>query len=483
MSEKKLPKGWRVTSIGSVTNNIQYGYTASSKDSKEGIRFLRITDIQDNKVDWENVPTCDIDNTSIKKFKLLPNDLVFARTGATVGKNFLIKHVPYTAVFASYLIRMTVNESAKIQYIKYFFESPSYWKQISENASGIGQPSVNASKLKSIKIPLAPLPEQQRIVAKLDAVFGHLDRLREKLDRIPELLKNFRQQVLTQAVAGELTREWREGIKDRSSSDLLGVKQIKIHLLKIRKIKKSKLEPTKDEEILLSNIPDEWSKTKLDSIFDFIDYRGKTPKKTKSGIRLITAKNIKMGVLSNEPIDYMSKNDFNKWMTRGFPKLGDLFFVTEGATMGNVALNNRTDSFALAQRTLTLHNICDVNTDFFLIIMLSNFFQRVIESNATGTAARGIKAAKFKNLTVPFPSLDEQEVITKKVSSLFNIADKIESKYQSLKTKIDQLPQAVLAKAFRGELVGQEVKEYIREVGELGMVAEGIGLYKSSSSK
>ena len=472
------PSRWGKADLESILEKMANGANLPQSDVQISgyLPISRIETIAFEKVDLTRVKYVAVDENIIEKYSLQKGDILFSHINSD-------KHLGKTAIFNGEvdlihgvnLLLIRAKEGYDKNLLNYLFKHYRFQGKFIDAAQrAVNQSSINQKKLNRFEIPLIPESEQQRIVARLDSIFGHLDVLREKLDRIPELLKNFRQQVLTQAVTGELTREWREFTKDISSDDLLRVKQIKIDLIKNGAVKRSKLEPTKDEEIFLSRIPTEWSKTKLESIFDFIDYRGKTPKKTKSGIRLITASNIKMGSLADEPIDYMSKNDFDKWMTRGFPKKGDLFFVTEGATMGNVALNDRTDSFALAQRTLTLHNICNVNSEFYLIVLLSNFFQRVIEKNATGTAARGIKAARFKNLTVPFPSLNEQKIIVEKVGSLFKIADKIESHYQSLKAKIDQLPQAVLAKAFRGELVGQEVKEYVREVEELGMVAENI---------
>ncbi len=434
MSEGKLPIGWKLASIGSVTKNIQYGYTASSRESKKGIRFLRITDIQNNKVDWEKVPTCEIEDSNVEKFKLLPNDLVFARTGATVGKSFLIKQVPYTTVFASYLIRMTVNKSTDIQFIKYFFESQNYWRQISENSTGIGQPSVNATKLKTITFPFPPLSEQQRIVARLDAIFGHLDVLREKLDRIPELLKNFRQQVLTQAVTGELTKEWREG-KD------LG----------------------------------EWEETTIGDLFEV--KTGGTPRRgVKEYYEGGNIPWVKSGLVKNELIfeadEFVTELAIRDSNVKIFPI--DTLLVAmygEGKTRGQVgwlkieATTNQAIA-ALVNETMPI----DTRTYVFYYC-LSQYND--IRSKAEGGNQPNLNLSKIKEWEISVPPEEEQKEIVSRINSLFNVADKIESQYQSLKVKIDQMPQAVLAKAFRGELVGQDVKEYVREVEELGMVAEG----------
>ena len=85
-----LPKAWRRVAVKDMAESIQYGHTASAIQRKNGPRFLRITDIQDGRVDWDSVPSCDIPKGGVPKYKLAPGDLVFARTGATTGKSFLI---------------------------------------------------------------------------------------------------------------------------------------------------------------------------------------------------------------------------------------------------------------------------------------------------------------------------------------------------------------------------------------------------------
>ena len=128
-SSTQLPKGWRRVAIKDMADSIQYGMTASAAERKDGPRFLRITDIQDGRVDWSTVPSCDISKADIPKYRLSSGDLVFARTGATTGKSFLIGECP-EAVFASYLIRVRVSADVDSRYLSAFFQSPDYWQQI-----------------------------------------------------------------------------------------------------------------------------------------------------------------------------------------------------------------------------------------------------------------------------------------------------------------------------------------------------------------
>lgn len=167
--------GWKTMTVGDFCEPPQYGYTESATDQPVGPRFLRITDIQDDRVEWERVPYCRCPEPT--KYLLQSNDLVFARTGATTGKSFVIRDCPQ-AVFASYLIRLRVRDTVSIDYLHRYFQSPSYWEQIADEKEGTGQPNLNGSKLKKLRVPVAPPPEQRRIVAELDALHAEVDALK-----------------------------------------------------------------------------------------------------------------------------------------------------------------------------------------------------------------------------------------------------------------------------------------------------------------
>jgi type I restriction enzyme S subunit len=170
MNDFKLPDTWILTKMQELATDVSYGYTASSTTVPAGPQMLRITDIQNNNVDWSNVPYCEIDSDKLDQYKLKKHDLLFARTGATVGKSFLLMNEPPEAVFASYLIRVRTVSEELISFLAHFFNSEQYWKQITEFSSGIGQPNVNGTKLKGLDIPLPPIAEQKVIAKKLDTM-------------------------------------------------------------------------------------------------------------------------------------------------------------------------------------------------------------------------------------------------------------------------------------------------------------------------
>ena len=193
--------GWSVMSIGEFCEHPQYGYTESASNEAIGPHFLRITDIQNGQVDWSRVPYCHCPDPS--KYLLKLGDLIFARTGATTGKSFLIQHCP-EAVFASYLIRLRVREKVSVDYLYHYFQSPGYWDQITDKKIGTGQPNLNGSKLGKLMVPVPPLDEQNRIVAEsaeLNAKVNELKRLQaETAVELDALLPS----ILDRAFKGEL---------------------------------------------------------------------------------------------------------------------------------------------------------------------------------------------------------------------------------------------------------------------------------------
>ncbi len=126
-------------------------------------------------------------------------------------------------------------------------------------------------------------------------------------------------------------------------------------------------------------------------------------------------------------------------MTRGFPRKDDILFVTEGATMGFVALNTRDDEFALAQLTLQLFDET-LSTKAFFYFTISKVFQDLVVLNATGSAAVRIKGAKFRDLPNPFHPLSEQQEIVRRVERLFAFADQIEARLRQAQAHVDRLP-------------------------------------------
>ena len=167
-----MKKGWESKKL-KVVSAINYGYTVSASSDPVGPHFLRITDIQNDHVDWESVPYCKIEPHDLEKYRLANGDIVFARTGATTGKSYLVNDPPEEAIFASYLIRLRLREKTLLpEFVSLFFQTAGYWQSIKEGSSGSAQGGFNATKLGALSIPIPPLPEQRRIVGILDEAFA-----------------------------------------------------------------------------------------------------------------------------------------------------------------------------------------------------------------------------------------------------------------------------------------------------------------------
>ena len=172
-----IPESWKWVRWGNLSESIQYGYNAPAQSSGR-IKMVRISDIQDGKVQWDSVPFCDIKEADISVYLLQKNDILFARTGGTVGKSYLVKEVPEEAIYAGYLIRTRYSSWLCPEYMKYFMESQLYWTQLRSGTIATAQPNCNGKTLSKMMLPLPPLAEQKRIVAKLQELLPLCKRLK-----------------------------------------------------------------------------------------------------------------------------------------------------------------------------------------------------------------------------------------------------------------------------------------------------------------
>ena len=172
----EIPESWCWCRWGTISESIQYGYNAPAKENGR-IKMVRISDIQDNKVLWDTVPFCDIDEESIETYLLKQNDILFARTGGTVGKSYLVKEVPKDAIYAGYLIRTRYSNNLSPEYLKFFMESELYWIQLRNGTIATAQPNCNGKTLANMLVPIPPLAEQKRIVAKIEEIMPMIERL------------------------------------------------------------------------------------------------------------------------------------------------------------------------------------------------------------------------------------------------------------------------------------------------------------------
>ncbi|MEY3869888.1 MAG: hypothetical protein RLZZ338_3779 [Cyanobacteriota bacterium] len=471
----ELPKGWVWVTVGEISKNIHYGYTASALPEVTEVKLLRITDIQNNSVNWDSVPYCTIDEDKKHQYLLKEGDLLFARTGATVGKSYLIDRKIPEAVFASYLIRIILADEVIKKFIYNLFQSNGYWLQIHQGKLGIGQPNVNAQVLSKITLPLPPLPEQLRIVDKIEELFTELDAGVELLKKLKAKLKRYRQAVLKAAVEGNLTKEWRTANQGELEPASVLLKRI----LKQRREKweteqlakmKAQGKPPKDDSWKLKykeplapdtsdlpELPNGWCWASLISLCTAIgDVDHKMPKAQEQGIPYISTRDfLPNGNINFEDAKKISTEDFEKLCRKIYPNWGDILLSRYG-TVGEVRLINNNLKFQASYSIAIIKPVFYEVNKFIAMCLQSDTVQNQIKKYIRGVAQPDLGLAHIKELILPFPSSLEQDEIISEMNRHISVIDELEKTIDTNLNRAEKLRQSILKQAFEGKLVPQD---------------------------
>ncbi len=481
--ENNLPKNWENCKLGDILK-LKNGYAFKSKDYKnDGIPVIRISDIQQGFVTTRKSRCVDEFNTA-NSFIVEKGDVLVAMSGATTGKYGIFNED--IKVYQNQRVGNLIPHAKSLtsnNFIYYLLGGLK--KEIEDKAYGGAQPNISSKLIEELDFKLPPLPEQERIVAMLDTLFGHLDGLKERLAGIPELLKQFRQAVLTQAVTGKLTEEWRVG-KELGDIDLL-IKKIGVDLnqdyeKKCLEAKKNGLRKPKDQrknkrsdksDVNLLKIPDSWSCMRAEEISYLItDGVHFKPNYIEDGVRFLSVKNVRPFKINEENCKYVSIDDHNQYIKRCNPENGDLLYTKVGATYGYASKVQIDFEFSIYVSLALIKPSRILNVNYLELLFNSPIVFNQARNRVSGSGVPDLHLIEIRDFKIPIPSLDEQAEIVKRVESLFAKADAIETNYQTLKTKIDDLPQAILAKAFKGELVEQldtdgDAKDLLKEIRKL----------------
>lgn len=218
-------------------------------------------------------------------------------------------------------------------------------------------------------------------------------------------------------------------------------------------------------------IPSEWEVKKLNEVTDYVDYRGKTPQKTEDGILLITAKNIKDGFIDYEVSkEYVAFESYNKTMSRGLPKIGDVLFTTE-APLGNVAQVDN-PNIALAQRVIKFSGKSSLDNTYLKYHFLSDDFQKTIDIKSSGGTVKGIKGSVLHKLQIPLPPLPEQQ----KIAEVLSTWDKAIQDTDAIIKKLVDRNKALATSLLTGESRIEAFKNSPSSVLEIKDVAKEISL-------
>ncbi len=413
MSE--LPKGWVEIAISDVFD-VRDGTHDSPKYQEDGFPLVTSKNIKGGLLNLDNVNfISEKDYIEInKRSRVDVNDLLFSMIG-TIGSSYLVVEQPNWAIKNIALFKPKYGIGSK--FLKAYLMSPQVVNRMLKEAKGTTQKFVGLGYLRSFNFPLPPLAEQERIVEKLDALFASLDVIKDKLDRIPELLKNFRQQVLTQAVTGKLLNTKfanKINVGDVTESSFYGPR-----------FSKELYDPSGLATVRTSDM-------------------------TEKGLIEITRET---------PRVVVEENKVDK-----FRVLKDDLLITRTGSVGKMAYYTGDEIVIPSAYLIRFRFKNNVRTKFIYYCLTSPYGQRIMGLNSTAITQPNLNAEKIKAIEIPDINIDVQDRIIARVEELFAIADRVEAQYTSLKEKVDQLPQAILAKAFRGELVEQDENDEPAEV-------------------
>ncbi|WP_445489841.1 restriction endonuclease subunit S [Niallia sp. 03133] len=459
----ELPNNWKWIRLGDISKNIHYGHTASATTENTGVKFVRITDIQDSRVIWGNVPYCGIDEKKLSDLVLSNNDILIARTGGTIGKSFIVENIEQTAVFASYLIRVVLFEENFPKYIKLFLESDLYWNQIASKSQGTGQPNVNAVSLANLVMPLPPINEQKRIFNKVNELFEQCDQLVvnlvkkqttsallnksvftriqnhinpeqmndllfavkniEHLCNDKESIDQLRNAILTLAVQGKLVEQ---DVNNRPASMLVEkIKEEKDRLLAEKKIKKEKQLPTIRDEDIPFKLPQGWEWVRLGDITTKLG-AGKTPSGgqkgyVQKGVKFIRSQNVWNDGLLLEGIAHITP-ETHESMSGSAVQPKDILLNITGASIGRSSLVPDNFDTANVNQHVAIIRLVEENTRHYIhTCITSPYFQSEVMRVQVGASREGLSMAKLEKFIIPLPPLEEQIRIMEKVKTLINL--------------------------------------------------------------
>ena len=414
----RLKKSWSIFALGELAEKIEYGLTASAKYSGQGPKFLRITDIQNRSVNWPSVPVCNCAPEKEAKYRLRSGDIVFARTGATTGKSYLITDCPPNSLFASYLIRVRPSERIYPSYLACFFQTASYWEQVTQSSSGSAQPGVNATKLKNLRIPLPPLPEQKRIVEILDEAFAAIDKATANTEKNIKNAEELLPCMLSVSFACPYT----------SNSGMVAL-----------------------EDYLL---------------YRTYGFTNPMPT-TQEGPLKITAKNVNHGRIMYESARHTSIDAFDSLLTKkSKPDIGDVL-VTKDGTLGRVAVVDQA-GLCINQSVALLRPTKDLDAYFLMYLLSSPQYQKRMIQDAGGTTIKHIYITRLPKILVSIPSICEQIKLVEELDEFSAAVRRLKEKLEKKHKCLSHLKQSILHKAFTGELTS-DFKAVDKALSEAGV--------------
>lgn len=475
-----LPSGWVLATLGQLAGGGQYGWT--TKAAEQGTtKFLRTTDITHPPLDWNRVPYCADVPADVEKYTLQSGDILISRAGS-VGFSTLLDNVPSPTVFASYLIRFLPNPSIVVsQYLAQFLRSPEYWRQVAGASSGIALANVNATKLAQVEVPLAPLAEQKRAADKLKALQKLSRGLRETLDEVPAVLDRLRQSILAAAFRGDLTADWRARNPNVEPADELlekirAERRRRWEAAEFAKLTAKGKPPTDDRWKDRYNLPcyplgspksnsfgpgpsTKWAEAPLDALCDAT--RGitygvvLTGEPTPGGVPTVRCGDIKNFEIQTGNLKLVAPEvaaQFGRTRLDG----GEVVIAIRGTVGATAVTSPEMQGMNVSREVAVLPVLDGLQADFLMYLLASPAATAILSHQTKGIAQSGVNIADLRNFPIPVPPFAEQIVLAGEIRRRLMSIAKIGKLVHAMEGRLSQLDEAVLAKAFRGELVPQD---------------------------
>ncbi len=400
----EIPTSWEWTTVDEIAPSILYGVSVSAKESGN-YKLLRITDIQNNKVKWETVPFTNYDDNKAQAYLLQDGDILFARTGATVGKSYLVESLLQPSIYASYLIRVQTSNMILPAYIKLFFESGYYWEQITLSSVGIGQPNVNGTTLAALSIPIPPYHEQQRIVNEVERWFAVIDALESNVDDLLKAIDKAKSKILDLAIHGKLVPQ---DPNDEPAIELL--KRIN-----------PKFEACEDS--LYKYIPQGWAVCAIQDIAS--SELGKTldREKNKGEFRPYLCS---INVFWNQfDLSEMKQMRFEDGELEHYSiHRGDLV-ICEGGDAGRCAVWPYNNSVLFQNAIHRVRFKANIDSHFYMYLLMYLKNNHLLDKYCKGVTIKHFTKTALISLPVVLPPINEQLRIVTKIEELFAVLDSI----------------------------------------------------------
>ncbi len=437
--DTELPEGWAAANLGAVVASMKNGlYKPANKYSDNGTACLRMYNIEGGNIIWKNIKRMSLSPDEVEEYCLAPGDLLVNRVNSRelVGKAAVFPQNLETCVFESKNIRVRlIPELANSDYINYglLLFGQNHFNYNSQQV--VGMASISQPQIADLPLLLPPRAEQDRIANKAKILFEKVEATSVRLSKLRVLLVHFRQAVLAAACSGKLTEDWRtQHIQVESATALLARMLAEPQKPEGENLNAKTMEP--------NEIPDTWTWAEGGQLFSWGS--GKfLPKKDQH---------------SSGPYEIYGGNGVIGKHNKAIVPQPTLVVGRVGAHCGNVYVTTG-PTWITDNAIYAAHIGAGVQLNYISFV----FKQANLNANAGGSGQPFVNQETLNSVLVPLPPTEEQKEICRRVDSLFKLSDAIEKRVAAATLRAEKLTQAILAKAFRGELVPTEAELARRE--------------------